>query len=1198
MKRKIVMLLVVPILIMAVQLNEGATIWTHDEGFFQQYRQIDVRAIDVGGDVVIWGKEPVFPTRELFFDPINHSLIATFDEFDLTLIEHLDATNIFLKSDMSSGWGTSSITISGYIANTFSFHESPMSPFNHLVAATGAGVFESADGGNNWGGVNPSMGKMITSFTFDAVISPVLQTSSLPWARKYFASIADGVYQRTIMTDWRQLPGIIGDNDFEDADPGNLDSLPEGWTQTGVEDEYRFVQLDTINSYSGLYSLLIHSSAVGGDVVAARYGLPDVPYLVCKFQLMPDYHSGIIEIKNGMGLKIAFRYGEMSYYTTEGWVVIEGADVDTGAFNGLGFILDIENGSGVIITPSSMDTIELYQADNTVPEVVFSTESSGAGSQPYWIDDFYVSPMVYSLAPHTDSVEYVYAGTPLGVYSYDGSEWSKSLDKKDEWNILKTDLEGNYLVVGSPTSIYRSDDGGGNWTDISGNLPAINDIYVDTTGVVYAATDSFPYKYDGSWSQMNNGFLDYGIMKQVKVCEAITLVPPDTIVVGNHNGIYVSVDGGANWVEGNEGIDPYLIDSATIAEVDEYLEDKVPSDSTTGLLELLTDEIGPIPDVDNDTLLHIVLLDIYEDGADATSSYFDPVNEDTTGVEHSNEMEMIYVDVPSWSPGAKNSIARDLTEMIEWNYDEDEHTWIVNGFQEYGVYLANIGSDTIEYGCSFSTANLTTHGTLPYLWIQYLRDEFGDAILDELNLCEGRFLDPQTGLYHTRILQGIEAIDSVLTDESPGNFVDAFTDWAISCYLDSLDHLKDISGFDAVLVSAGSISEKTQPYYSAGAYRITDTSPLFFSGNDENDFNLHIVRYEGTGISVLEVDAASFSEPGRNIHEIDLGVDSFDLIVEVISTNGSHPASAYFNLSLDQTKDNVNLLGILQSPLADRFLRIYYYTETRRLLDAGVEGGYVIFGSDTSELSLMTSSSPEGYRIYYGDIVLPPGDGVDTLYFLSEDISSNQYKPSYAIAKKTIGVKGGYIVSADNKFSVDIPSNGFSRSYNVTVCNTGNGYFVGPSMNLNKKAVLTFDISDKKSENLSIYRKEGDSWFEVPCTRRGDKLEAEISALGTYKVMDGDLVTNLPATLQLYSNSLNSFSINYAIPQKGPVRLDVFNALGQRVKTLIDRVVEPGYYYVEWNGRSGNNESLSNGIYFYRLSASGKRLTRKMVLVR
>ena len=144
MKQRIFLLMFIPILMMAVQLNEGATIWTQDQGFFQQYRQIGVRARNVGGDVVIWVKESVFPTRNLIFDPYNHSIIATFDEFDLTLIEHLDATDIFLKSDLSSGWGTSSI--SSNVVNTFSFHRRSSSSVL-LLAATEAGVYQSVDGG-------------------------------------------------------------------------------------------------------------------------------------------------------------------------------------------------------------------------------------------------------------------------------------------------------------------------------------------------------------------------------------------------------------------------------------------------------------------------------------------------------------------------------------------------------------------------------------------------------------------------------------------------------------------------------------------------------------------------------------------------------------------------------------------------------------------------------------------------------------------------------------------------------------------------------------------------------------------------------------------------------------------------------------------------------------------------------------------
>ncbi len=1223
MKLKMAVLILIPVLVIAqVNLNDGATIWTQDQGFFQIYREINVRALNVDGDVVIWGKEVELPSRALGFDPINHSIVAQFNEFDMPLEyaiidDSLFATEeLYLKSNFGSPWVLNGTGVSRKVVNSFHFHDALN--IHYLVAATEAGVYQSANGGGSWKDVKYDQ---LNSNILDAVLSPVNQTSPGFFLNKYFAAAYDGVYQKSKGTspfdNWEILPRIEEDQDFEDADPGNLDFLPEGWTQSGEEDEYNFVRLDTLNAYNGDYSLLIHSSAVGGDVVSARYGLPDLDYLVCGFQFLPLHHSGMIEIKNhGLGIKVAYRYGEMSYYTPEdGWVAIDGSGVAGFMFNELKFVLEYENGIGIINTfdslsgnLSTLDTIELYEAGDAISEAVFSTESFGSSNEPYWIDDFYAEPSVYSLAPHPDSIDYVYAGTPLGIYSFDGNEWVKSLDVEDEWFKLETDLTGNYMVAASHDLVYTSNNQGDSWDNITDTIPSINDIYVDVNGVVYAATDSFPYKYDGSsWTQMNNGFLDYGVMNQVKVCGAITVIEPDTIIVGNHNGMYFSVDGGSNWFEDNEGIEPYPIDSATIAEVDAYFEDAVPSDTTKGVLELLTDGIGPIPDVDGDSLLDVVLLDVYEDGEDESSCFFDPTNEDTLAT-NSNGMEIIYVDVDDvvgWLSGpddVKEDIARELTSMIEWNYDLDEDPWIVRGYEGFGIYLTTLGADSVEYGVNFSSANLLSARTLQYIWIQYLRDLFGDEILDELNTAEGQFFNPQSGLYKTRLLQGREAIDSILVGRTPGNFVDAFEDWGISCYMNNLVHIKDIS-FTVDAIPDGSIAEAAQLYYSAKPIRIYDfTNPLIFSGNDNNDFNLFIVGYAGDSANApIEVEASEFSNIARNIHEIDLrtaGIDSFDLLVEVISNRGTSPSFAYYNLSLDQTVDTTDMIGLLQSPLADRFVRMYYYTGTERLCDAGEEGAYVIFGADTLEMSLLDASSAEGYRVYYGDIVLPAGDISEAIHLKSEDISGNKYEKDIDLTVKAIGKYGGYIASSDNSFRVDIPANALNKSYHVTACNTGNSYYVGPGVNLNVDAHLTIDVSNMKSKKLSIYRKEGDSWVEIPSVRKGDAIEAEINTLGEYKAMEGDLVTDIPVTFELTTSTLNPFDIRYAIPEKGNVRIDVYNALGQRVKTLVDGIVNPGVYTLRWDTRTDNDIMVGNGIYFYRLSASGKSLTKKIVLVR
>ena len=98
--------------------------------------------------------------------------------------------------------------------------------------------------------------------------------------------------------------------------------------------------------------------------------------------------------------------------------------------------------------------------------------------------------------------------------------------------------------------------------------------------------------------------------------------------------------------------------------------------------------------------------------------------------------------------------------------------------------------------------------------------------------------------------------------------------------------------------------------------------------------------------------------------------------------------------------------------------------------------------------------------------------------------------------------------------------------------------------------------------------------------------------------MEGDLVTNLPTTLELSASTFNSYDIRYAIPERGKVSLDVYNALGQRVKSLVNGVMMPGFYAVRWNGQTENGGLVGNGVYFYRLSAAGNRLTKKIVVVR
>lgn len=86
---------------------------------------------------------------------------------------------------------------------------------------------------------------------------------------------------------------------------------------------------------------------------------------------------------------------------------------------------------------------------------------------------------------------------------------------------------------------------------------------------------------------------------------------------------------------------------------------------------------------------------------------------------------------------------------------------------------------------------------------------------------------------------------------------------------------------------------------------------------------------------------------------------------------------------------------------------------------------------------------------------------------------------------------------------------------------------------------------------------------------------------------------------QNYPNPFNpSTSIRYSIPQRGHVRLQVFDVTGRLVATLIDEVKEAGYYETRWYGIDRSGKHAASGVYLYRLQASGSTLTKKMLLVR
>lgn len=86
-----------------------------------------------------------------------------------------------------------------------------------------------------------------------------------------------------------------------------------------------------------------------------------------------------------------------------------------------------------------------------------------------------------------------------------------------------------------------------------------------------------------------------------------------------------------------------------------------------------------------------------------------------------------------------------------------------------------------------------------------------------------------------------------------------------------------------------------------------------------------------------------------------------------------------------------------------------------------------------------------------------------------------------------------------------------------------------------------------------------------------------------------------------YPNPFNpstTIRFDVAAGNQQPISLKIYNLHGQLVATLLDGLVASGDYELIWHGRDNQNNTVSSGVYFYVLQASGYRMTRKMTLIR
>ncbi len=125
-----------------------------------------------------------------------------------------------------------------------------------------------------------------------------------------------------------------------------------------------------------------------------------------------------------------------------------------------------------------------------------------------------------------------------------------------------------------------------------------------------------------------------------------------------------------------------------------------------------------------------------------------------------------------------------------------------------------------------------------------------------------------------------------------------------------------------------------------------------------------------------------------------------------------------------------------------------------------------------------------------------------------------------------------------------------------------------------------------------------------------------VSFVGKYLIVgdgNGLIITNQPKVVgivrskvtetnfSLYQNYPNPFNpstiIRYQLGSKVHVKITIFDLLGRKVRTLIDKIQEDGVHNVNWNGKDELNVRVNSGVYLYQLKYDNKSLVKKAILI-
>jgi hypothetical protein len=155
---------------------------------------------------------------------------------------------------------------------------------------------------------------------------------------------------------------------------------------------------------------------------------------------------------------------------------------------------------------------------------------------------------------------------------------------------------------------------------------------------------------------------------------------------------------------------------------------------------------------------------------------------------------------------------------------------------------------------------------------------------------------------------------------------------------------------------------------------------------------------------------------------------------------------------------------------------------------------------------------------------------------------------------------------------------------------------------------LNFASSDTQVVNLTFTRTSSWAFHELEIAAFIQNLDNKEILQGTKAHLDSlttgidDQLVVLPTETKLMNSYPNPFNpttnIAYTLKSAGIVHLDIYNMLGQKVRTLVNSKIEAGEHHAIWDGRTDSGDQSASGTYFVKMTTDNFTSTKKMVLLK